>query len=239
MHTETVRYTVGEQTFEGYIAYDSNASTTMPGVVIFHQWMGLTDYEQRRAREVAELGYFVLAADLYGEGVRPANRDEAAQQAGQFYQNPALFQRNTTGSLDFLRSFDRVDDARVGAMGYCFGGTASLMLAGTGADVRGIVSFHGGLSPVTAEMADAMSFEVLVQHGADDPHVPKTDVDAFKQIMDDADVSYVFVEYANAVHAFTQPMAGNDPSQGAAYNKTADLYSWDFMVDFWARVFAD
>ena len=140
-------------------------------------------------------------------------------------------------ALDVLRSQPQCDPKRIAAIGYCFGGTCVLELARSGADVLGVVSFHGGLS--TANPADAKNIhgKVLVLHGGDDPHVPPKEVEAFEEEMRAAGVDWQLVAYGGAVHAFTNPAAGNDKSRGAAYNATADRRSWEAMRVFLTEIF--
>lgn len=234
---ETVIYSFEGIEFEGYLAYDSDHRGSRPGVIIFHQWMGLTDYEKRRARELADLGYIAFAADLYGKGMRPSNMQEASQLSGTFYGNREMFRNRTVQALEKIRSFKNVDVDKIAAIGYCFGGTSALELVRGGAEVSGIVSFHGGLSNPNPEDAGNIKCPVLVLHGADDPYVPQDQVNSFKAEMGSADVDYIFVSFANTVHAFTQPLAGDDNSKGAAYNLNADKRSWEYMKDFLDEIF--
>ncbi|MBD3167407.1 dienelactone hydrolase family protein [bacterium] len=236
--TETLVYNYNDQTYEGFLAYDENNELPRPGVVIFHQWTGLTDYEKRRARELAELGYVAFAADLYGQGVRPEGPEEAGKQAGKFYADREMFRERVNLGLSQLRKQPFVDKEHVAAIGYCFGGTAALELGRSGAELSGLVSFHGGLANPNPDDAKNFRCPVLVQHGADDSMV-NPEVEGFLKEMDEADADYIFVEFANAVHAFTQPMAGDDPSTGVAYNKKADKRSWMFMQDFFDEIFGE
>lgn len=224
--TETVNYAG----FEGYLAYDREISEPQPAVVIIHQWMGLTDYEKGRARQLAELGYVVFAADMYGKGIRPKDRAEASQQAGKFYGDRSLFRSRANRAIEQVRSYKQVDPDRIVVMGYCFGGTAALEVGRSGANVQGIVTFHGGLSNPTPDDAKRIGCPVLVLHGADDPHVSPDEVRAFQVEMDAADADYVFVSFANAVHGFTQ--------KGSAYNENADRRSWEYMLSFLKEVTA-
>ncbi len=235
--TRDVEYKDGDVTLQGYVAYDDAITGKRPGVLIVHQWMGLTDNETMRAEMLAGMGYVAFAVDMYGKGVRPQNRQEASEQAGKFYGDVAMLRQRVTAGLKQLRSFDNVDPAKVAAIGYCFGGKCVLELARSGADLSGVVSFHGGLA--TPNPADARNIKcpLLVCHGAEDPYVDGKEVLAFYEEMKAADVDYTFVGYANAVHAFTQKGAGDDPSQGAAYNAKADQRSWEHMKDFFAEIF--
>ena len=234
--TKTVQYQDGDTTLEGFVAWDPDVSDA-PGVLVVHQWMGLTDYEKGRCKQLAALGYVAFALDIYGKDNRPSNRDEAGKVAGGFKKARQLYRRRLNLGLDQLRTTDGVDKGRVAAIGYCFGGTGVLELARSGADIKGVVSFHGGLdSPNSADGAKIKA-KVLVCHGADDPFVPAQGIDDMKKEFNAAKVDWQMNYYSGAVHAFTQPMAGSDSSKGAAYNKEADQRSWTAMRSFFDEVF--
>lgn len=234
---ERVTYQHDGVTYAGTLAWDDAIEGERPGVLIAHQWMGESDYERMRARMLAELGYVAFALDMYGENQRATSGKEASRLAGPFYSDRAKMQDVAAAGLKVLADSDLSDDSRLAAIGYCFGGTVALELARSGADLRGVVSFHGGLATPHPEDAKNIKGAVLVCHGADDPHVPWEDVTAFREEMRAAKVDWRLVAYGNAVHAFTQPMAGNDPSRGAAYNEIADYASWEEMRLFFDRIF--
>lgn len=233
-----VEYREGETTLEGFHVYDDAAKGKRPAVLIIHQWTGLTDYEKGRARQLAELGYNVLAADIYGKGVRPVP-SAAGQEAGKYKGNRELFRARLKAGLEVLQKDERTDTAKIAAIGYCFGGTGVLELARSGADIAGVVSFHGGLDAASGLEAKAggVKAKVLVLHGAEDPFVPNDQVIAFGKELTDAGVDWQFVAYSDSVHGFTQKMAGNDKSKGAAYNEKADKRSWEAMKVFFAEIF--
>ncbi|MBZ0270320.1 dienelactone hydrolase family protein [bacterium] len=235
--TRTVEYAHDGATLEGFLAYDDAATGKRPGVLVVHQWMGLTDNERMRARMLAELGYVAFAADVYGKGVRPANREEAAAQAGRYYGDRALWRARVAAGLGVLKGQEFVDTSRVAAIGYCFGGGAVLELARSGADIAGVVSFHGSLDTPDPADANNIRAKLLVCHGSVDPYVKPEAVAGFLNEMEAAHVDYQLIRYAGAVHAFTQKGAGDDPSQGAAYNANADRRSWRHMKDFFAEIF--
>jgi dienelactone hydrolase len=235
--TKTVEYKQGDTILEGFIAYDSSIKTARPGVLIVHQWKGLGDYEKMRARMLAEMGYVAFACDIYGKGIRPASMQEAGAQAGKYKNDRALLRKRVQAGLETLLKQEGVDQKRVAAIGYCFGGTTALELGRSGADVKGIVSFHGGLSTPTPEDAKNIKAKILACHGADDPNVPPPEVAAFEKEMRDAKADWQLIAYGNAVHAFTDKSAGNDNSKGVAYNESADRRSWQAMKDFFAEIF--
>jgi dienelactone hydrolase len=236
VQTKVVEYKQGDAVLEGCLAWDDAVHGLRPGVVVVHEWMGLGDYAKTRARMLAEMGYVAFAADIYGKGVRPKTPAEAAIQAGIYKNDRNLMRARMQAALDVLRHDLRCDSKRIAAMGYCFGGTCVLELARSGADVAGVVSFHGGLDTPTPADAKQIKGKVLVLHGGDDPHVPRKDVEAFEDEMRSGGVDWQLVVYGGAVHAFTNPASGNDKSRGAAYDAKADRRSWEAMKLFFAEV---
>jgi len=232
VHYDKVEYKQGDTTCEGLLVYDDIFQGKRSSVLIAHQWKGLTDYEKMRGEMLAMRGHVVLCADVYGKGVRADNPKDAGALAGKYKGDRALLRARINAALDFLRKQERVKPDQIAAIGYCFGGTTVLELARSGADVKGVVSFHGGLSSPTPDDAKKIKGKVLVCHGADDPNVPPAEVLAFQKEMRDAKVDWQFVTYGNAVHSFTDQNAGNDNSKGVAYNKDADVRSWREMKMF-------
>ena len=233
-----VIYQQGGATLEGFHVYDGAVSGKRPAVLVIHQWTGLTEYEKRRSRMLAELGYNVFAADIYGQGIRP-QPPEAGKEAGKHKADRTLYRARLTAALDWLKADERTAPSKIAAIGYCFGGTGVLELARSGAAVAGVVSFHGGLDAAAgmAAAAGKVPAKLLVLHGADDPYVPAAQVSAFQKEMTDAKADWQMVLYSGAVHAFTQKEAGNDNSKGAAYNEAADRRSWVAMQAFFAELF--
>jgi dienelactone hydrolase len=235
--TKVVEYRDGDVVLEGYLAWDDAVKGTRPGVLIVHQWMGVTDNERMRAGQLGALGYVALAADVYGKGVRPANAQEAGALAGKYRGDRTLLRARVAAGLAELKRQPLVDAPRIAAIGYCFGGTAVLELARSGADVAGVVSFHGGLDSPNPADGRNIRAKLLVLHGADDPFVPAADIAAFQQELRQAGVDWQMVYYSGAVHSFTQKEAGSDNSRGAAYNERADRRSWQAMREFFAEIF--
>ena len=234
--TKTIEYKQGDTTLEGYLAYDDSFSGKRPGVLIVHQWMGLTDYEENRAVMLANLGYVAFCADIYGKGIRPQSIKEAGAEATKYKTDRALLRLRVNAGLDELKKSDLVDTNRVAAIGYCFGGTTVIELARSGAELNGIVSFHGGLDSPTPANGKNIKCKVLVCHGADDPFEKPEDLAAFEKEMRDANVDWRLIKYGGAVHSFTQPMANDNPP-GAKYNERADKRSWADMKSFFAELF--
>ena len=226
MRMEKVEYKAGDTICEGMVVYDDAFKSRRSGIIIAHQWKGLTAYERMRAELLAVRGHVVMCADVYGKGVRPDNPKDAAATAGQYKDDRNLLRARINAALAYFSRHRLVRADQIAAIGYCFGGTTVLELARSGAAVKGVVSFHGGLSTPTPEDAKNIKAKVLVCHGADDPFVPAEEVQAFQKEMRDAKVDWQFVAYGNAVHSFTDTLAGNDNAKGAAYNKDADVRSW-------------
>jgi dienelactone hydrolase len=235
VRTRTVEYRDGDQVCEGVLAWDDAATGKRPAVVVVHDWMGVRDETVRRAKMLAELGYVALAADVYGKGTRPKDTQEAGALAGKYKGDLPLLRSRVRAAFDTLAKDPKVDSSHVFAIGYCFGGTAALELARSGAPLAGVVSFHGGLATKDAADAKNVKCPLLVLHGAADPYVPPAEVAAFQKEMTDAKVDWQMVYYADAVHAFTNPGAGNDPSKGAAYDARADRRSWEAMKGFFTE----
>ena len=235
---KTVEYRQGGAVLEGYLAYDDAVTARRPGVLVIHEWTGVGPYEKMRAEQLAKLGYVAFAADIYGKGIRPVGPEAAAKEAAKYRgDDRSLIRARAAAGLEQLAAFPQVDPRRLAVIGYCFGGTAALELARSGADVLGTVSFHGGLN--TPHPADARNIrgKVLALHGADDPFVKPDEVAAFQKEMRDAKVDWEMNFYGNAVHSFTNPKSGSDNSKGVAYNEKADRRSWEAMRQFFDEIF--
>lgn len=237
IHTETIVYYDGSTPLNGYIAYDESFYGTRPGIVVVHEFWGLNDYTKMRCEMLAKLGYFAFAADIYGNGLVAATREDASKQAGIYKNDRQLMRRRVNLAFDEMKKQSLVAKGQVAAIGYCFGGTTALELARSGADLKGVVSFHGTLETPNPEDAKNIKAKILVLTGSDDPNVKTDQIANFEKEMKDAGVDYEIFIYGGAVHAFTNPGSGNDPSKGAAYNEKADLRSWEAMKSFFNEIF--
>ncbi|MDD2309427.1 MAG: dienelactone hydrolase family protein [Desulfuromonadaceae bacterium] len=235
--TKIIEYRQGDSILEGYLAWDDAKTAKRPGVLIVHEWNGINDHMKLRAEMLAKLGYVAFAADIYGKGIRPADPSEAGKTAGIYKDNRPLLRARAEAGLEELKKQKLVDVRRIAAIGYCFGGTAVLELARDAADIRGVVTFHGGLSTPAPQDAKNIKAKVLALHGADDPFVKAEEVAAFQDEMRKGGVDWQFVSYGNAVHSFTNKAAGSDNSKGAAYNEKADRRSCEAMKVFFAEIF--
>lgn len=236
---DAVTYTLDGKTYKGYVTYDSNKQEKRPAVLIVHEWWGLTDYPRMRAKKLAELGYVAMAVDMYGDGKTAEDPTSAQALAMPFYTDPQLAKIRLEAAMNKLKECKQVDTANIAAIGYCYGGFIVLNAAKLGADLKGVVSFHGNLTgvPVKKELLKA---QILVCHGAADQFVKPAEVDAFKHSMDSAGVAYTFKAYPNATHAFTNPAAtekGKKYNMPIEYNAAADTASWNDMKEFFNKIF--
>jgi len=232
-----VDYKDGDVTLKGFIAYDEAVEGKRPGVIIIHEWWGHNDYVRGRAEQLARLGYVAFAVDMYGDGKKTEDPKQAGEWAGQFYTDRALAIGRINAALNTLKQNERVDGEKIAAIGYCFGGSMSLEAARAGLDLRGVVSFHGGLKTPAPAKASDLKAKILVLHGADDPLVPNDEVEAFMKEMRDANADYTFVAFGSAVHGFTNPGADARNMPPLKYNAKADLRSWEAMKSFLVEVF--
>ena len=237
LHQQTVDYRQGETTLEGYLAYEDTFAGLRPAVLVYHHWRGIDQYIKARTDQLARMGYIAFAADVYGKGVRPADAKAAAAQAQIYRSDRQLMRRRAQTALDTLRLVPRVDGRRIAAIGYCFGGGVALELARSGADIAGVVSFHGTLDTPRPEDAKLIKAKILILQGADDPNAPIKQIAEFEDEMRGGKVDYQIALYGGAVHSFTMPSAGSAPSTGNAYDAKADRRSWQVMKDFFAEVF--
>jgi dienelactone hydrolase len=236
VQTKVIEYKQGDTALEGFLAYDASIQTKRPGVLIVHQWKGLSDYETKRAEMLAKLGYVAFALDIYGKGIRPKENQEAAAEAGKYKKDRQLLRARAQAGLAILQKNELTDPTHIAAIGYCFGGTTVIELARSGADIAGVVSFHGALDSPRPEDGKNIKCKVLALHGADDPFVPAKDVAAFEDEMRQAKVDWQLVKYGGAVHSFTDWNAGTLNLEGAAYNEKADRRSWADMQQFFSEI---
>ena len=233
-----VEYKQGDALLQGYLAYEDSAKEKRPGVIIVHEWKGLNEYAKSRARQLAELGYVALAADIYGKGIRPESHEEAAKVSDAYRSDRNLTRARGKAALDFLRSQDGVDRNKIAAIGYCFGGMTALEMARAGFDLKGAASFHGFLATPAPAGPNDIKAKIVVFHGKEDKFIPEEEVKAFKEEMARAKADFQFIVLEGAVHSFTVPQAGGDKSTGMAYNEEADKRSWAMLLDFFDKIFA-
>ncbi|MGT2425453.1 dienelactone hydrolase family protein [Amnibacterium kyonggiense] len=220
--------------YRGYLARPAAGHAPLPAVLVVHDWLGVTDATRMRCDMLARIGYLAFAADVYGADLRPSEA-EAAKVAGGFYGDQARWRTHLRAALDRLTAEPDVDQDRLAAIGYCFGGSSALQLARDGAPLKSVVSFHGGLSTGPEGEAAAIRAKLLVLTGGSDPVVPDDAVRAFEEELRGApSVDWQVVTYSGAMHAFTVPTA-DAPDHGAVYDERADRRSWTAMKDFFAE----
>ena len=237
LRTKTVEYKHGDTVLKGYLAYDAAVKGKRPGVLVVHEWWGLNEYAKRRADMFAQLGYVAFAADMYGDGFNTTSPEEAGQHSSECRTNRPFGRERLTAALDVLRKHELCDPKHVAAIGYCFGGTCVLELARSGADIAGVVSFHGSLNTPNPADAKNIKCKVLVCHGANDTFEPPEEVAAFQKEMRDANVDWQMNIYGGAVHSFTNPDSDKFGIPGVGYNERADKRSWEAMKAFFAEIF--
>lgn len=229
--------TYGDGKFEGYLVTPEKVHNKTPAILMIHNWLGVTDETKFQAQRFAKLGYIVLELDIYGKGIRPANSEEAGKLSAQYKKDRQLFRERLNLGLKFLSQDKSVDKSKIVAVGYCFGGTGAIELARSGADIKAVISFHGGLDSPAPQDGKNIKAQIVAHHGADDPYVKVADIAAFEKEMNDNHVKYQLIKYPGAVHSFTEKGAGNDNSKGAAYNKEADEKSFAAAESFLQQIF--
>lgn len=233
---KTVSYADNNQKLEGFFVKAKTENQKNIGIVVLPAWMGIDNHAKESAEELSKLGYHAFVADIYGVGNNPKNTSEAGKNAGFYKTNYREYQKRIQLAIDELVK-QGADKNQIAVIGYCFGGTGAIEAARGNLNVKGVVSFHGGLGRDVTRKINPITSKVLVLHGADDPYVPQADILAFQQEMRDAKADWQMVYYANAVHAFTHKDLDTDNSKGAAYNELADKRSWIAMKDFFMEVF--
>lgn len=234
--TEAVAYTHDGVELEGFVAYDANLSRKRPGVLVIHEWWGLQDHPKESARKLAAEGYVAFCPDMYGKGKVSDEVEDAKAWSGAFYGDRAGHGRaRAQAGLDALKRHKYVDPDRIGAMGYCYGGSVALEMAYAGMGLEAAVCFHGNLI-LPEEPEDAtIATEILVLNGEADAWVGPADVKAWQDAMDARSATYKFINYPGAVHAFTNPGADARGMDNVKYDKDADEKSWYAMLEFFGR----
>lgn len=235
--SKTISYKVGDETYKGYLAWDSSIKGKRPGVLVVHEWWGLNDYARSRADRLAKLGYVAFACDMYGGGKSTTHPKEAMEMSSQVRESVEAWVERAQAGLEVLKSQEQCDSDHLAAIGYCFGGATVLQLAYSGADVEAFVTFHAALPIPSSEQARQIEGHVQINHGAADPMVKQETVDKLSEVLTEADVPYTLNSYPGAKHSFTNKHADEVGIEGLAYNAAADRKSWDAMQKLFREVF--
>jgi dienelactone hydrolase len=234
METQAIVYRDGDMELTGQLSWDMARGYKRPGILVVHGGAGLDAHAKDRARRLAELGFVAFACDMYGNGVA-GNRERIMARIAELREDAAKLCRRAHAGIQVLAAHPQVD-GRLAAVGYCFGGMVVLELARSGADFAGAVSVHGSLSTPRAAEAGVVQAKILVCHGALDPHVPMTQVNAFVQEMNDAGADWQLIAYGGAMHGFTHETGPALP--GVAYHAVADARSASAIHTFFNELFA-
>lgn len=234
-----VEYEAGGTSLKGYLAYDDAHTGRRPAILVVHEWWGHDEHARESARRLAEAGYVGFALDMYGEGKQAHHPEDAGKFARDVYSNMQGMRARFAAAREYLQQQSIVDPARLGAIGYCFGGGVVLEMARAGEDLRGVVSFHGSLDTPAAATPGAVQAQVLVLTGGADPFVPKEQVETFEREMDAAGAKYRVVTYPGVQHSFTNPQAtenGKKFNLPLEYNAAAAKQSWSEALEFFEQV---
>jgi dienelactone hydrolase len=233
VQTRVVDYEYEGAKLKGFLAFDDASKDKRPGVLVFPEWWGLNDYAKDRARQLAEMGYVAFAADLYGDGkvIDVAHPEDAQKMAAFLRANVKTWRGRAEAALKQLTSQPNVDAAKIGAIGYCLGGSTALQLAYSGADLDAVATFHAALPTPSPAEAKAIKARLLICHGGADKFIPEKAIADFKAALDAAGVKYDFISYPGVVHSFTVSTADKANNPGMKYDKNADQDSWKRMKE--------
>ena len=234
LKTRVVDYSAGDTQLQGYMAWDDAAKGKRPGVIVVHEWWGHNAHARRAAERLAKAGYVAFALDMFGKGKlaeHPADAQAFVAEATKDANTPDRF----NAALAILKADPHVDDSRIGAIGYCFGGAVVLGMARAGADLKAVGTFHGALATQTPAQPGAVKAKLLIQTGTADPMVTAEQVAAFEKEMTDAHADFRIIRYPGAKHSFTNPEAGTHGVEGLEYNAAADKKSWAELIRFFKK----
>lgn len=235
IQTNYVEYKDESTILEGFYAVDESVTTIRPAILVAHDWSGRNEFSCEKAEQLAKLGYVGFAIDMYGKGILGKTNEEKTALISPFRSDRGLLAQRILSAYHALKKLKYVDTSRIAAIGYCFGGLCVLDLARSGADLQGVVSFHGLLSASDERGTAQIKAKVLAFHGHDDPMVPPEQVLAFENEMTAAKVDWQVTTYGNTTHGFTNPLA-NDNKLGTLYNPVAANRAWSGMKLFFEEI---
>jgi dienelactone hydrolase len=228
---QLLEYSYQNKQFKGYLVFEDTGTGKRQGMLVFPEWWGLNEYTKMRADQLAAMNYIVLAVDIYGDG-RSTKDPKMAGQWSEAMKKSEQLRDYSVSAYNALSRQKRVDSQQIWAVGYCFGGTAALKLAYTGADLRGVVSFHGGLIAPQPEELGKLRTKLLMIQGADDPFVPPDAIRKVETTLDSGHKDWQVIFLSGTVHAFTNPAAGSNTATGSAYNPVSAERAWKYMKVF-------
>ena len=237
VHKQELDYKQGETHLRGYLAYDDRSEARRPGILVVHEWWGLNDHAKAKADALARGGYIAFALDMYGEGRNTEHPEQAGEWAGFIRENMNIGKERFLAAYTLLQDHTYTDSSKIAAIGYCFGGTVVLTMAQGGVDLRGVVSFHGGL-PTEKIATGPINAKILVCHGADDPLISQEQIQIFQNNMREAGADWQFIAYGGAKHSFTNPDADKRGMDALGYNRSADERSWEAMLNLFSEIFS-
>lgn len=237
--TETVTYKHGDQTFKGYLAWDDAVQGKRPGILVVHEWWGLNDYARKRAEQLAKMGYVAFASDMYGDGKTTEHPKEAGEMAGMVRKNQKEWLGRALAGLKVLRDSPNVDATKLASIGYCFGGSTSLLLAHHSADLKVAVSFHGALVVPDTSVDKAITAKILICHGAADSFIKEETAQQLRAAYEQLGVDYQMIYLGGAQHSFTVPDADKKGMKGIRYDAAADRRSWAAMTAIFNEAFGN
>ncbi len=237
VQSKTVPYTIGQSSYEGFLAWDDSIEGKRPGILVVHEWWGLNEYARSRAKQLAALGYVAFAVDMYGKGKVTAHPEKAGEWAKMTTSNVDEWIGKALEGLKILQEDPKVDPDRLAAIGYCFGGATVMQLVYGGAPVKGVVSFHGSLPLPKKNQSIHNTVKVLIAHGDADPFLTSDHIRQFQAALDTAGIDWQMVLYSGAQHGFTNPSANQYGVKGVQYHQQADQRSWTHMKQFLKELF--
>lgn len=244
IQTQTITYNHKGVELKGYLAWNDTITkkrpgVKRPGVLVVHEWWGLNEYVRKRANQLARLGYIAFAADMYGKDKVTQHPSQASQWMEEITKNVKDWQERANEGLMILGNHELVDDKRIAAIGYCFGGATVLQLAYSGADIKGVVSFHGSLPVPSEEQASNTKAKILVAHGNADEFIHEEKIKEFRTTLDETGLDWQMIFYAQARHGFTNPYAKIYGIEQVQYNRKAAKRSWQHMQVFFKEIMSN
>jgi len=234
---KAVSYQHEDVKLEGYLAYDDSIEGKRPAVLVSHEWWGLNDYVRQRVERLAAMGYVAFGLDMYGKHKVTKHPQQAAEWMKQVNRDVHLWQQRALAGLEVLKKEPKTDTARIAAIGYCFGGATVQQLAYSGANIKGVVSFHGTLLPPPDDQGKRVKAKILICHGGSDPFIEEGAVQHYISAMERSGLDWQMVIYGGAKHSFTNPEADRMGMNALQYSKSADQRSWEHMKRFFEEIF--